>query len=1732
MKTRSAHRTFPLLLSIVMLLSMVVMPAKAADLTPPQSIVNVSTSGYTYSDLTEDLDALKRTYSNTIDSDRLEFTTIGQSELGRDIPAVILGNQNASQKLYVQGALQASDSLSSAFVVKQLEYYLDNWNSTYGDKTLRSIFDSAAIAFVPMVNPDGVTLVTEGEEAALSELTGEEQKAAYSAAIAAARTLSVTNDPNGGEYEGGSYWNANINGVDLYYNFFNRTMLWRGSNGQDGSSATSASGSLGNYLVYWNGKGAKLLNARAYGSYGTSATASSADSTDACEQSESAAVKKFLSDGNYTIALDYGNSFAKDANDKESTIYWDYRLDEYFPKEGGVIGDERLSALVAALSEGTGYSCADAMGPKGFPAWFQTETSGKFAARVNLSDGFDAAFASCKDASLLALTYCMDETAHPMGFEIVLSEMKEVEKSILTGDTLTGRYTYTEMMADIETLKTTYSDLVGDGLLTVKIIGQSELGRDIPAVILGNRQAEYKLYVQGAAQATEYQNALILMKQIEYYCANMDSGFSGGSKLEDETLRDTFANTAIAFVPMANPDGVMLVLEGYGSLDEAGLNLSDARKAEITAHCAELLNSADVSKWDSNINGIDVYYNVYTQQMATTAGSNVYTNARKAPAYTSGSGCSTAFGESGMCAAESKAIGDFITGERFNLLLDYQLGGTTSKFSNGGNTKDLRWAVSDMQKYGYSLSEDIAQRKAFNTLSDALASFTGYNNAAIHATYNENAGTWSGRATGGLSARALDGWFQVTFPGSFGCVLDNASCTFDSFALTWEKRKEASLFLLRYAAENKLVAPIDRSMDIGEYESVVDTENQQYDYYDIKEDLAALAEKYAALVAAGKVEFTSIGKSELGRDIPAVIIGNRSSGNKLYVMGNEHAREDINARLVVKQIELYLEMLANHSDMLWQWDYKNGGVDLANVTWGKIFEDSCIALVPTANPDGLQMIYDGEKSLYYEDCTAVTDAEKKAIWANVVALSVEKYKNLKAEEGYIGGEITDTDALNQQVFQTEDGDLYNYTLWKSNIRGIDIFYNCYDWNQYNLGEESSLTTLSSFLSYWKARAGAEKEIDYYSPSSETSYGTFGMTAAETRAIASFIIDEGFNMAITYHNRGPVLKWDYRLASYYPDGGSVDGAAWSSTIKEICTEIAKPSGYSVSTSGSTPAGFVAWFQTSHVNGFSVNVETGYGTYNGVFDASPLRVAQFSDIWDGNKYGPVIALTYCAYNDEKVIPEVLEYEIDSETYWENYWPNFTVQYGWSGDAPDGLAAPVDSTSYSYEQYLTGSHLTTSYQSGYQCAGVKDGVAGIWSFNGWEFNGWIRGKAVMNYVGSWSFEASAPSPTPDPTPITPVTPDTTKTETVTNRDGSTTTTTTKSDGTIVETTTSTDGTKTVVESKTTTDSKGTKTETVTETVTAKDDSKVEIKTEVKTAKDGTTTSTEVAKVTDSTGSTGTTKTETNAAGETTVKAEATVSTKAVEEAQKENKAVTVPVEVKATTDTKSAPVVSVSVPKSAGEVKVEVPVTNTSSGTVAVLIHADGTEEIVKTCTNGENGVVLSISGDVTVKIVDNSKTFADTTSHWSRDEVNFVASREIFNGVGNNDFGVSAPMTRGMVNTVLARLSGENTEGGANWYDKGNEWAIANGVSDGTNPTGNVTREQLATMLYRYAGSPAVTGTLSFTDAGSISDYAQAALLWASQIGIIGGMGDGSVAPTAGAERAQVAAMLARYIKLVG
>ena len=402
--------------------------------------------------------------------------------------------------------------------------------------------------------------------------------------------------------------------------------------------------------------------------------------------------------------------------------------------------------------------------------------------------------------------------------------------------------------------------------------------------------------------------------------------------------------------------------------------------------------------------------------------------------------------------------------------------------------------------------------------------------------------------------------------------------------------------------------------------------------------------------------------------------------------------------------------------------------------------------------------------------------------------------------------------------------------------------------------------------------------------------------------------------------------------------------------------------------------------------------------------------------------------------------------------------------------------------------------------------------------------------------------------------------KTETTTNPDGSVTKTETRSDGTVIETTTNPDGSTSKTESKTTTKSNGSTVETVTETntgadgskstsktetTTAKDGSKTETKSETKTEADGTksetksetktdangvTSGTETTKTTAPNGSTGTTTTTTEN-GNTKTEAEAKVSEKAIEDAKKSGEAVKVPTEVKAGEDSDSAPTVKVELPKNAGKTKIEIPVSDVNSGTVAVIVHPDGTEEIVKDSKPTADGVELTVDGSATVKVIDNSKDFIDTRNHWSRDEVNFVVSREIFNGVGGNLFGVGQPMTRGMVNTVLARLAGIDTtpSAGQKWYEVGTEWAKSQGITDGTNPEASVTREQLATLLYRFCGTPTVSGVLSFADAGEVSDYAQSALLWATQNDILNGVGNNRVAPNADAQRAQVAAMMARYLK---
>jgi predicted nucleic acid-binding Zn ribbon protein len=204
-----------------------------------------------------------------------------------------------------------------------------------------------------------------------------------------------------------------------------------------------------------------------------------------------------------------------------------------------------------------------------------------------------------------------------------------------------------------------------------------------------------------------------------------------------------------------------------------------------------------------------------------------------------------------------------------------------------------------------------------------------------------------------------------------------------------------------------------------------------------------------------------------------------------------------------------------------------------------------------------------------------------------------------------------------------------------------------------------------------------------------------------------------------------------------------------------------------------------------------------------------------------------------------------------------------------------------------------------------------------------------------------------------------------------------------------------------------------------------------------------------------------------------------------------------------------------------------TQATAGTVAV--NAD-TGEILKLSAPTDAGLAVVVDQQVSLILVDKSQSFADVAEdYWGATAITFVAARELFHGTSETTFAPNDSMTRGMVMTVLARLAGVDTSTGDSWSEKGIAWAVENGISDGSDPEAPITREQFATMLWRYAGKPQATQTtLAFTDADQVSSYALSAMLWANENGIVNGCGDGTVAPQSFATRAQVAQMIMNYI----
>lgn len=152
-----------------------------------------------------------------------------------------------------------------------------------------------------------------------------------------------------------------------------------------------------------------------------------------------------------------------------------------------------------------------------------------------------------------------------------------------------------------------------------------------------------------------------------------------------------------------------------------------------------------------------------------------------------------------------------------------------------------------------------------------------------------------------------------------------------------------------------------------------------------------------------------------------------------------------------------------------------------------------------------------------------------------------------------------------------------------------------------------------------------------------------------------------------------------------------------------------------------------------------------------------------------------------------------------------------------------------------------------------------------------------------------------------------------------------------------------------------------------------------------------------------------------------------------------------------------------------------------------------------------------------------------SDWYYSSVDYMWQRQLMGGVSNNRFGPQATTSNAMVWTILARLAGVDVTSGASvWYENARSWAVSNRISDGVGPNSAVTREQLATMLWNFKGSPAVGYDLGqFGDRGQISTYqAECALSWAVANNIVTGTAN-RLNPRGTATRAEVAAMITRF-----
>lgn len=234
-----------------------------------------------------------------------------------------------------------------------------------------------------------------------------------------------------------------------------------------------------------------------------------------------------------------------------------------------------------------------------------------------------------------------------------------------------------------------------------------------------------------------------------------------------------------------------------------------------------------------------------------------------------------------------------------------------------------------------------------------------------------------------------------------------------------------------------------------------------------------------------------------------------------------------------------------------------------------------------------------------------------------------------------------------------------------------------------------------------------------------------------------------------------------------------------------------------------------------------------------------------------------------------------------------------------------------------------------------------------------------------------------------------------------------------------------------------------------------------------------------------------------------------------------------------------IQVNLPESSSPFILSFPVEGANSATVVKTVDATGAQAVVALSAADAGNVVCELSGSATILATDAAKAFSDVEGSWAKDDIDFASSRNLFRGIGDsNIYDPEGTMTRNMMFTVLARTAGVDTASaaGEDWAAPGRAWAVESQVSNGEDGESLLTREQLVTMLFRYAqvlgceqGNRADIS--AFSDAEDVSEWAEEAVQWAVDEGILQGVDGKLVDPQDFATRAQAAAFMHRFVKSV-